>query len=148
MTTGHLASDLEAALHIAMATVPAGFVVGATVVTGRAWVRIDDAPVPAILPSRIIRFGNSLTYSVGRDDLTYPPTVIAVIDGIRTALSATGLDDVDISLSHAAAQRQVARIIAISRSGHGRMRLASLLTATGLDEDAVSRQLACLARIL
>ena len=146
MADSHTTGDRDAAFHIALATVPEGFVVDSILLNGRVWVRIDDAPFPTFLPSRIFRFGRSLSYSVGSDALTYPPTVSAVVQRIRTALLAAGIEGVDISLSYAAAKRQAAQMLALSLSAHGRMRLASLLAAAGLDDETITKQLDWLGR--
>ncbi|CAO3408528.1 hypothetical protein [Azospirillum largimobile] len=52
----------------------------------------------------------------------------------------------DISLTQAAAERQAKRILDLIRSAHGRMRLAGLLAAAGLDDEAIADQLAWLDR--
>jgi hypothetical protein len=143
MPSNHTVADTDSALRIAQATVPKGFTVGIgpSVEDGKFWIRIDDAPFPAFLPRRIIRWGSFLSYRVGPDTLTYPPRVAAVIESIREALTAAGIREADISLSQAAAERQAAQILALSQSAHGRMRLARLLGAAGLDEEAISAQL-------
>lgn len=148
MASSHTVADRDTALRVAQVTVPDGYVVGVGLLfmAGRVWVRIDDAPFPAFLPWRIVRFGNSLSYSLGSDTLTYPPTVAAVVQSVRAALAAVGIEGVDISLSHAAAKRQAAQILALNDSAHGRMRLARLLAAAGLDEEAIVEQLDWLER--
>ncbi|WP_377805830.1 hypothetical protein ABNQ38_04115 [Azospirillum sp. A29] len=52
----------------------------------------------------------------------------------------------DISLSQTAAERQAKRILDLTRSAHGRMQLASLLAAAGLDDEAIAVQLDWLDR--
>lgn len=148
MASSHTAADREMALRIVLATVPKGFTVGIGPHDegGKLWIRIDDAPFPAFLPRRIIRWGTFLSYSVGPDTLTYPPRVAAVIQSIRVTLTAAGIGEADISLSQAAAERQAAQILALSQSAHGRMALAKLLGAAGLDEEAISAQLDWLDR--
>ncbi len=149
MPSNHTAADTDSALRIVLATVPKGFTVGIgpPVKDGKFWIRIDDAPFPAFLPRRIIRWGTFLSYRVGPDTLTYPPRIAAVIESIRVALTAAGIGGADISLSQAAAERQAAEILALSQSAHGLMRLARLLGAAGLDEEAISAQLDWLDRI-
>ncbi|CBS88435.1 hypothetical protein [Azospirillum lipoferum] len=149
MARCYTAADREAAQRIVQAIVPQRFVVGVSphVIDGKLWVRVDDAPFPAFLPRRIIRFGKSISYSItAPDTLTYPPSVAAVFLDIRAALSASGIDEVDISLSQAAAARQAKRILALAYSAHGRMRLAGLLAAAGLSDEAVADQLDWLDR--
>lgn len=148
MARSHTAADREMALRIVLAKVPKGFTVGIGphVGGGKLWIRIDDAPFPAFLPRRIIRWGTFLSYSVGPDTLTYPPRVAAVIQSIRVTLTAAGIGEADISLSQAAAERQAAQILALSQSAHGLMALAKLLGAAGLDEEAISAQLDWLDR--
>ncbi|BAI76360.1 hypothetical protein AZL_e00150 (plasmid) [Azospirillum sp. B510] len=150
MPRSYSGTDRDAALRIVRAVVPQGFVVAISshVENGRLWVRIDDAPFPAILPWRIIRFGNVVvTYSTtAPDPLTYPPRVAAVFQDIRAALAAAGFGEVDISLSQTAAERQAKRILDLTRSAHGRMQLAALLAAAGLDDEAIAGQLDWLDR--
>ena len=145
MTRCYTAADRHAALRIVRAVVPPSFVVAISphVENGCLWVRIDDAPFPAILPWRIIRFGRVVvTYSTSAPDpLTYPPRVAAVFQDIRTALAAAGFGEVDISLSQVAAERQAKGILDLTRSAHGRMRLAGLLAVAGLDDEAIAAQL-------
>ena len=148
MPSNHTAADTDPALRIVLATVPKGFTVGIgpPVKDGKFWIRIDDAPFPAFLPRRIIRWGRFLSYRVGPDTLTYPPRVADVIESIRVALTAAGIREADISLSQAAAERQAAQILALSQSAHGLMALAKLLGAAGLEEEAISAQLDWLDR--
>lgn len=149
MTRCYTAADRHAALRIVRAVVPQGFVVAVSphVENGCLWVRIDDAPFPSILPWRIIRFGRVATYSTSAPDpLTYPPRVAAVFQDIRAALAAAGFGEVDISLSQVAAERQAKQILDLTRSAHGRMRLAGLLAAAGLDDEAIAAQLDWLDR--
>lgn len=140
----YTATDREAAQRIVQTIVPQGFAVGISprVIDGKLWVRVDDAPFPAILPRRIIRFGKSISYSLTAPDaLTYPPSVAAVFQSIRGALSASGIGEVDISLSQAAAARQARQILTMAHSAHGRMQLAGLLAAAGVDATVISEQL-------
>lgn len=150
MTRCYTGPDRDAALRIVRAVVPQGFVAAISphVENGCLWVRIDDAPFPSILPWRIIRFGKVVvTYSTTAPDLlTYPPIVAAVFQDIRAALAAAGFAEVDISLSQVAAERQARRILDLTRSAHGRMRLAGLLAAAGLDDKAIASQLDWLDR--
>ncbi|UKJ75963.1 hypothetical protein [Azospirillum brasilense] len=144
MSRYYTAADRDAARVIVQAVVPQSYVVRISphVIDGKLWVRIDDAPFSAILPQRIIRFGNSISYSINAPDaLTYPPSVAAVFQNIRVALSASGINDVDISLSQAAAERQARQILTMAHSAHGRMQLAGLLAAAGVDAEAISEQL-------
>lgn len=149
MARCYTAADREAARRIVHAVVPKSFVVGISphVIDGKLWVRIDDAPFPAIMPWRIVRFGKIVSYSAtAPDSLTYPPLVAAVVQDIRGALSAAGIEEVDISLSQVAAERQARQILALTHSAHGRMRLAGLLSAAGLNDEAVAAQLDWLNR--
>ncbi|CAO3452437.1 hypothetical protein [Azospirillum largimobile] len=150
MVRCYTAADRETAFRVVQTVVPQGFVVAISphVEGGRLWVRIDDTPFRCILPWRIIRLGKVVvTYSTtAPDPLTYPPRVAAVFQDIRTALAAAGFGEVDISLSQLAAERQARRILDLTHSGHGRMQLAGLLAAAGLNDEAVAGQLDWLDR--